>query len=80
MKDIIDKLKSMDKEQLDAAVKQAKEFAKTDAGQELVRKIKSGDGMQDFGIDKEKQNNIKKELEKNPHIAKTIFDILNGKG
>lgn len=80
MKDIIDKLKSMDKEQLDEAVKKAKEFARTPQGQELVQKIKNGDGMQNLGIDKEKQNNIKKELEKNPHIAKTIFDILNGKG
>lgn len=80
MKDIIEKLKSMDKAQIDAAVKQAKEFVKTREGQQLVQKIKNGEGMQDLGIDREKQNNIKKELEKNPHIAQTIFDILNGKG
>lgn len=80
MKDIIEKLKTMDKAQIDAAVKQAKEFVKTEEGQQLVQKIKNGEGMQNFGIDREKQNNIKKELEKNPHIAQTIFDILNGKG
>lgn len=77
MKDIIDKLKAMDKKELGEAVKKAKEFAATSRGQELIEKIKSDGGMKELGIDGEKQKNIKKELEKNPHIAKIIFDILN---
>lgn len=80
MKDILEKLKSMDKEQLEAAVKQAKEFAKTPQGQELVRQIKSSEGLKEYGIDKNKQENMMKEIKKDPHIAQTIFDILNGKG
>lgn len=80
MKDIIEKLKSMDKEQLDAAVKKAQSFIKTPEGQEIVQKIKSNESFEEMGIDNEKKNNIVKELGKNPHIAKTIFDILNGKG
>lgn len=80
MQDIIEKLKSMDKAQLDDAVKRAKDFVSTPEGQALAQKIKNGEGLSELGIGAQQQNNIKKELGKNPGIAKTIFDILNGKG
>lgn len=80
MQDIIEKLKSMDKGELDNAVKKAKEFVKTPEGQALTQKIKNGEGLSSLGLGKEEQDNIKKELSQNPGIAKTILDILNGKG
>ena len=73
MKDILEKLKSMDKKQLSEAVKQAKAYAETPQGKELVEKIKNGEG----GIDSSKED-IKTQLGKNPEIAKLIFDILKG--
>ena len=80
MQDIIEKLKSMDKGELDNAVKKAKEFVATPEGQELAQKIKNGEGLSTLGIGKQQQDSIKKQLGQNPSIAKTIFDILNGKG
>lgn len=79
MKEIIEKIKAMDKEELDKAVRQAREFAKTPKGKELAEKIKSGEAMKNAGIDEAQQKNIMKELGKNPSIAQTIFDILNEK-
>ena len=63
----------MDKKQLSEAVKQAKAYAETPQGKELVEKIKNGEG----GIDSSKED-IKTQLGKNPEIAKLIFDILKG--
>ena len=80
MQDIIEKLKSMDKKELDSAVKKAKEFVATPEGQAFAQKIKNGEGLSQMGIGKVQQDNIKKELSQNPGLAKTIFDILNGKG
>lgn len=80
MQDIIEKLKSMDKKELDSAVKKAKEFVATPEGQAFAQKIKNGEGLSQIGIGKAQQDNIKKELSQNPGLAKTIFDILNGKG
>ncbi len=80
MQDIIEKLKSMDKGELDNAVKKAKEFVNTPEGQAFAQKIKNGEGLSSLGIGKAQQDNIRKELSQNPSIAKTIFDILNGKG
>ena len=80
MQDIIEKLKSMDKGELDNAVKKAKDFVNTPEGQAFAKKIKNGEGLSQMGIGKAQQDNIKKELSQNPSIAKTIFDILNGKG
>ena len=80
MQDIIEKLKSMDKRELDSAVKKAKEFVNTPEGQAFAQKIKNGEGLSQMGIGKAQQDNIKKELSQNPGLAKTIFDILNGKG
>ncbi|MBR2885201.1 MAG: hypothetical protein IKB93_10460 [Clostridia bacterium] len=80
MQDIIEKLKAMDKRELDAMVKKAKNFVATPEGQALAQKIKNGEGLSEIGLGAEQQNNIKKELSQNPSIAKTIFDILNGKG
>lgn len=73
MKEIIDKLKSMDKAELDAAMQKAKKFAQTPQGQEFVQKLKDGKGTP-------QQEKAMKELGKDPNIAKLIFDILNGKG
>ena len=73
MKEIIDKLKSMDKAELDAAMQKAKKFAQTPQGQELVQKLKDGKGTP-------QHEKAMKELGKDPNIAKLIFDILNGKG
>ena len=69
MNDFFEKLRGMDKKQLEEAVKQAKAFVKTDEGKAFVEKVKQGGSEQD---------NIKKELGKNPEIAKLIFDILKG--
>jgi len=80
VKDILEKLKSMNKAELNEAVKQAKDFAATDAGKELVEKIKKGEGIQQLGIDSAKQKEMMQELNSNSSIAKLIFDVLNGKG
>ena len=74
MKEILDKLKGMDKKQLSEAVKQAKAYADTPQGKEIVEKIKKGQ----TGIPESKQLEIKKKLEENPDISKAIFDILKG--
>lgn len=73
MKEIIDKLKSMNKEELGDALQKAKSFAQTPEGQEFVQKIKDGKGTP-------QQEKAMRELGKDPSIAKLIFDILNGKG
>ena len=44
MQDIIEKLKSMDKKEIDSAVKKAKEFVATPEGQAFAQKIKNGEG------------------------------------
>lgn len=72
MKDILDKLKGMDKNQLEDMVKQAKVFAETPKGKELVAEIKSS------GLKKTQHAEIMEKLEKNPDVAKAIFDILKG--
>ena len=74
MKDILEKLRGMDKKQLSEAVKQAKAYAETPQGKELVEKIKNGEG----GIDPSSKEDIKNQLGKNPEIAKLIFDLLKG--
>ena len=79
MKDLFEKLKNMDKKELGEMVKQAKAFSQTPEGKEILEKIKSGEAMKEAGIDKEKQENIMKAIGKDPSIAQTIFDILNGK-
>lgn len=73
MKDIIEKLKGMDKKELGKAIKQAKEYMKTDEGKALADKIKNGEG-----IPKEQHAQIMKEISKNPDISKTISDFLKG--
>lgn len=75
MKDIIEQLKTMDKSQLKNAVKQARAFAKTSEGKELVEKIKNAKGEE-----KIQKDNIMKELGKNPDLAKMISDIFNTEG
>ena len=73
MNDIINKIKSMDKKELNLAMEKAKEFAKTPQGKELMQQLKDGNGTSQ---QKERMN----ELKKDESIAKLIFDILNGKG
>ncbi len=72
--DIFEKIRSMDKKELSAAIKKAKEFVKTDEGRELVNKIKNGEA----GIDKSTQEKLAKEIGNNPDIAKTLSDLLKG--
>lgn len=74
MKDIIEKLKGMDKKELSEAVKQAKAFADTPQGKELMGKIKSGN----MDVKNSQYTEIMKEIDKNPDIAKAIFNILKG--
>lgn len=74
MKDIIEKLKGMDKKELGEAVKQAKAFADTPQGKELAQKIKSGN----MDIKNGQYAEIMKEIDKNPEIARAIFNILKG--
>ncbi len=74
MKDIIDKLKGMDKKELGEAINQAKAFARTPEGKELVEKVKSGN----IDVKNSQYAEIMKEVEKNPDIAKAIFNILKG--
>ncbi len=74
MKDIIEKLRGMDKKELNEAVKQAKAFADTPQGRELVGKLKSGN----MDIKNSQYAEIMKEIDKNPDIAKAIFNILKG--
>ena len=69
MNDFFEKLKGMDKKQLEEAIRQAKAFAATDEGKAFVEKVKQGGA---------EQENVKKQLGKNPEIAKLIFDILKG--
>lgn len=74
MKEILEKIKGMDKKQLSDAIKQAKEFAATPQGKELVEKIKKGE----TGINKTQHAEIMEQINKNPDIAKAVFDILKG--
>ena len=74
MKDIIEKLKGMDKKELGEAIREAKAFAQTPEGKELVQKVKSGN----IDVKNSQYAEIMKEVEKNPDIAKTIFNILKG--
>lgn len=74
MKDIIEKLKGMDKKELSEAVKQAKAFADTPQGKDLIGKIKNGN----TDIKNSQYADIMKEIDKNPDIAKAIFNILKG--
>ena len=74
MKDILEKLKGMDKKELSSAIKKAQEFAKTDEGKEFVEKIRKGEA----GIDNATQENLKKKLESNPDVVKMISDLLKG--
>ena len=73
MKDIIEKLKGMDKKELGKAIKQAKEYMKTDEGKALAEKIKKGEGLS-----KTQHAQIMEEISKNPDISKTISDFLKG--
>lgn len=72
MKDILEKLKNMDKKELSEAINKAKAFAETPKGKELVAEIKNS------GLKKTQHAEIMEKLEKNPDIAKAIFDILKG--
>lgn len=74
MKDIIEKLKGLDKKELGEAVKQAKAFADTPQGKEIMEKIKSGN----TDVKNSQYAEIMKEIDKNPDIAKAIFNILKG--
>ena len=74
MKDILEKLKTMDKSQLKNAVKQAKAFASTPEGKDFVEKVKSSGGAESM-----QKDDIMKEIGKNPEIAKMISDIFNAK-
>lgn len=74
MKDIIEKLKGMDKKELGEAVKQAKAFVDTPQGKELIGNIKSGN----MDVKNSQYAEIMKEIDKNPDIAKAIFNILKG--
>ena len=74
MKDIIEKLKGMDKKELGQAINQAKAFAQTPEGKELVQKVKNGN----IDTKNSQYAEIMKEVEKNPDIAKAIFNILKG--
>jgi len=73
VKDILEKLKNMDKKELSEAVKQAQAFIKTEEGRALAEKIKSGDT-----IPKSQYADIMNEVNKNPDIAKAIYNILKG--
>lgn len=73
MRDIIEKLKSIDKKELSKAIKEAKAYMKTDEGKALAEKIKNGEA-----IPEAQRDAITKELGKNPDIAKTIADLLKG--
>ena len=74
MKDILDKLKGMDKKELKEAIKQAKAFIETDEGKALAEKIKNGDKA----APKSQYSEIMEEVNKNPEIAQAIFNILKG--
>ena len=76
MKNIFDVLKSMDKDQLNSAVKKAQEFVKTNEGKELVEKLKNENSLKDFGIDEKNKDAIAKALKENPDVAKKISDII----
>ena len=74
MKDIFEKLKTMDKSQLKSAISQAKAFASTPEGKKFVEKVKSSGGTEEL-----QKENIMKEIGKNPDLAKMISDIFNAK-
>ena len=76
MKNVFDVLKSMDKEQLNSAVKKAQEFVKTNEGKELMEKLKSENGLKEIGINETNKEEIMKTLKENPDVAKKISDII----
>lgn len=73
MRDIIEKLKGIDKKELSKAIKEAKAYMKTDEGKALAEKIKSGEA-----IPEAQRDAIVNGLGKNPDIAKTISELLKG--
>lgn len=73
MKEIIDKIKAMDKAELNEAVEKAKKLAETPEGKDFIRRIKEGKKTPE-------QEKAIKEIGNDPMISKLIFDILNGKG
>ena len=79
MKNIFDVLKSMDKDQLNDAVKKAQEFAKTDEGKSLMEKLKNQKDLKETGIGDENADSIIKQLRQNPDVIKKISDILGRK-
>lgn len=79
MKSIADILKGMNKSQLEDAVNKAKEFAATAKGKEIISQLKEK-GSIDGALSSADKDNIMKELQQNPDIAKKISDIINGKG
>lgn len=73
MKEIIEKLKGIDKKELGKAIKEAKAYMNTDEGKAFAEKIKNGEAISDA-----QKSSLAKELSKNPDIAKTIAELLKG--
>ena len=73
-------LRSMDKKQLDEAVKKAQEFSKTEQGQKMVEKLRRGETIEGLPVTSEEQNRLIAEVTKKPQLAKKFADILGKKG
>ncbi len=79
MKEILKMLGQMDKNQLSDAINRARDFVNTPEGQNLVGKLKRGEGIEGIPISTDQQNDLISQLSKNPEAAKKIADLL-GKG
>lgn len=80
MKDILSMLRSMDKQQLNDAVKKAQEFINTDEGKKTVEKLRRGETIDGIPISNEEQSNLISALSENPEAMKKIAQILGTKG
>lgn len=77
--DIMSMLKGMNKKQLDEAVRKAKEFGKTQQGQQIIEKLRRGEPIDGIPINKAEQNRIMSEISKNPDLAARLSEILGTK-
>ena len=77
--DIMSMLGGMNKKQLDEAVRKAKEFGKTQQGQQIIEKLRRGEPIDGIPINKAEQSRIMREISKNPDLAARLSEILGTK-
>ncbi|MEE0866989.1 MAG: hypothetical protein UIL37_01640 [Clostridia bacterium] len=80
MKDIMSMLRSMDKQQLNDAVKKAQDFIKTEEGKKTMEKLRRGETIDSIPISSKEQSDLISALSENPEAVKKIAEIFGVKG